>query len=148
MLTKIISGNPINTGSAVEYVTQFGVIHSTDAKYQRGLKQYGQYDFNESSLVSVPMSGGVGTRVAVAAIPNKQITVENFSLSLSATSSVSIFSSGTGASPNSMTLLSGPYSSVAGSNIYGGPVRSLVGQNVVVTNAAGVIGGSLVYKIE
>jgi hypothetical protein len=144
MLTKIISGNPINTGSAVEYVTQFGVIHSTDAKYQRGLKQYGQHNFSENSQVYVPISGGTGLRNLVSGVSGRQLTVDEFSFSASGTSNVSFFSSGS----LGMELLSGPFQTVAGSMITGGPFRTRASESLVIRNDVGVIGGSLTYRIE
>lgn len=148
MLTKIISANPINAGSAVGNVTAFGVIHSTDAKYPKALSQDGQYDFNESSQVFVPISGGVGTLSLVAGITNRQLTIDEFSMSTSGTSLVTFYSSGTGASPNSLAILAGPYSTVAGTFLTGGPFRTRAGENLVVNNSVGLIGGSLVYRIE
>ncbi len=148
MLSKIINANPINAGSAMGHVTQLGGIHSTDTKYQRGLVQDGQYDFNEASPIYVPVSGGVGTRVLISGVPNRQLTVDSFSIGASIASTVTFFSSGTNASPTSLTLLAGPYTSVAGSAFIGGPFRAKVGENVVVNNVAGSIGGSLVYRIE
>jgi hypothetical protein len=148
MLTKIISSNPINAGSAVGNVTAFGVIHSTDTKYPKSLSQDGQYDFNENSQVFVPVSGGVGTLSLVAGIANRQLTIDEFSFSASGTSAISFFSSGTGASPVSQQLLAGPYQTVAGTLVTGGPFRTRVGENLVVNNSAGLIGGSLVYRIE
>ena len=147
MLTKIISGNVINAGGAV-HVTPLGGIHSTDAKYPKALAQDGQYDFNENSRVFVPISGGVGTVSLVAGVTNRQLTIDEFSLSASGTSTISFFSSGTGASPTAIQLLAGPYSTIAGTLVTGGPFRTRAGENLVMNNSVGVIGGSLIYRIE
>lgn len=148
MLTKIINANRLNIGAAVGHVTQLGGIHQIDAKHNKALVQYSQYDFNENSSVFVPVSGGVGTIITVSGVPNRQITVDSFSISSSALSSISFFSSGTGASPASQQLLAGPYQTVAGTLATGGPFRTRGGENLVINNAAGLIGGSLVYRIE
>jgi hypothetical protein len=148
MLTKIISSNPINAGSAVGNVTPFGVIHSTDVKYPKALSQDGQYNFNENSPVFVPISGGVGSVALISGITSRQLTIDEFSLSASSTSVVTFYSSGTGASPNSIERLAGPYSTVAGTLLTGGPFRTRAGENLVVNNSVGSIGGSLVYRIE
>ena len=148
MLTKIINANRLNIGGAVTHVTQLGGIHQTEVKNNKALVQYSQYDFNENSQVFVPVSGGVGTIITVSGVPNKQITVDSFSLSASAASNISFFSSGTGASPVSQQLLAGPYQTVAGTLATGGPFRTRGGENLVINNSAGLIGGSLVYRIE
>jgi hypothetical protein len=147
MLTKIINGNTINAGSAV-HITPIGGIYSSDTKYPKALSQDGQYDFNEESHVFVPLSGGIGTIFGISGVPNRQLTIDSFSLSANSTSNISFFSSGTGASPISQTLLAGPYQTVAGTLVTGGPFRTRVGENLVINNSTGLIGGSLVYRIE
>ncbi len=147
MLAKIINANPINSGGAV-HVTPLGGIHSRDAKYPKALSQDGQYDFNENSPVFVPLSGGVGTVIGISGIPNRQFTIDSFAISANSTSNISFFSSGTGASPTSQMLLAGPYQTVAGTLVTGGPFRTRAGENLVINNSTGLIGGSLVYRIE
>jgi hypothetical protein len=143
MLTKIITANPINAGSAV-HVTPFGGIHSVDAKYPKALSQDGQYDFNENSPVYVPISGGVGLFNLITPISGRQFTVDEFSFSASGTSNVSFFSSGT----LGMQLLAGPFQTVAGSTITGGPIRTRGNEALIIRNDVGVVGGSLTYRIE
>lgn len=148
MLAKIINANRLNAGAAVTHVTQLGGIHQIDAKHNRALSQDGQYDFNENSQVFVPISGGVGTVIGISGVPNRQLTIDSFAISANSTSNISFFSSGTGASPTSQTLLAGPYQTVAGTLLTGGPFRTRAGENLVVNNSTGLIGGSLTYRIE
>lgn len=143
MLTKIINANPINAGGAV-HVTPLGGIHSVDVKYPKALSQDGQYDFNENSPVYVPISGGAGLFNLVTPVSGRQFTVDEFSFSASGTSNVSFFSSGT----LGMQLISGPFQTVAGSMITGGPFRTRPNEALIIRNDVGIVGGSLVYRIE